>query len=89
MDSRHTAERKVAVRVERAAPWSDGQCGSNDVTIVALTQPLPLSAPFVREAMLRLTSLKLAGPHSQVPETRVGFVVAVSQAMNLGWQEKG
>lgn len=39
--------------------------------------------------MLRLTSLKLAGPHSQVPETRVGFVVAVSQAMDLGWQEKG
>lgn len=77
----------MAFRVETAAPWSDGQCGSNGITIVAITQPLPLSASFVNEGMLWLTSLKLVD-HAQVPETRVGFVVAVSQAMDLGRQEK-
>lgn len=89
MDSSQAAEWKEAVWVETAAPWSDGHCGSNDVTIATITPSLPLSAPFVSEAMLWLTSLKLARPHSQVPETRVGFLVAVSQAMDLGRREKG
>lgn len=45
---------------------------------MALTGPLHLSAPFVSEGTLWLNSLRLAGPHSHVPETRVGFMVAVS-----------